>query len=173
MTRFAEDPTPAILLGLTALSIAGIVYLHTRRTGSLIAILAILLITCLAVVAERVLLTERERIEAVIYGVAEAAEANNMSAVLAWIAPQSSEIRRLVQREMPRCQIERARILSKLSITLDENRSPLSAEVKFQGFLSGQWGRDHVNFGQISDVTVSLKKNNDSWLIIEAHGIDR
>ena len=173
MTRFLEDPTPAILIGLSALALTVFLYLQTRKTGAFIAIVVVLLLTVAAVLLEQIVVTQREQVETVVYDIAEAAEADDMPGVLAYISPGASEIRRLVELEMPRTKIERARILGKLTITVDETAIPAIAHVKCQCFISGKWGRDQLGFGQRSDIEVFLERANDGWHITEAKGIKR
>lgn len=172
MTRFLEDPLPAILLGLGVLSVLVVAYLQTRRRDVFVAIVAVVMLTILAVVAERVLVTEKEKIEATIYGIAAAAEANDMRAVLAHLAPGASRIRRLVTRYMPDGEVERARVLGSLKITIDETESPPTARAHFNGFVRGRWGSDQISGAQRADVETLLERSGDTWLIIEMEGIN-
>ena len=171
MTRFLEDPLPAILIGLGMLSLVAVVYLQTRSRAAFAAMVAILLLTILAVIAEQLILTEKEKVEATIYGIAAAAEADDMPGVLAYLAPGASRIRRLVTRYMPDGEVDRARVLGSLKIEIDETTVPASARAYFNGFISGKWGRDQLQGAQRADVETFLEQSGETWLITEMQGI--
>ena len=172
MTRFLESPTPAILIGLGLGSVLVIVFLQTRRVAALGGIVLVVLLTIAAVVVERVVVTEREEIEATIYGIAAAAEANDIPGVLAYLAPEAKYIRGLVNRHMPNSVVEKARILSRLTITIDNDAWPPTASAEFIGFVSGKWGRDRINAMQRANIEATFEKTGDRWIITEATGIE-
>ncbi len=171
MTRFAEDPLPAIIIGLCVLSMLLILYLQTRERSWFIAILCAAALTLVAVVWERVIVTERERVEGVIYGVAASAEADDMEAVLEFLAPNASRIRGLVNRYMPNSEVERARVIGSLKIEIDETAFPPTAVAQFNAFVHGRWERDKMPGAVRADVTARLERPDDRWLITEMDGI--
>lgn len=126
-TLLAERP---LIVGIMlALLASSLIYGWLQSGKKPLAIVGLLLMAMVPlswVVAER-WVTDRERIEQVIYATADAVESNDHEAVLALIGDEPT--RRQAASELPRYEFTVADVGNIRDITILEGTSPLQAEV--------------------------------------------
>lgn len=166
MSRFAESPVPYLLLGLVAESILLIVYLQTRRTAFLAAIVVVASLTAAGILVEQMVVTDREAVEQTVYNLAEAIEADDVQGVLRHVSPQAGQARADAQREMGRYEVELARIISPLEIEFFDNTSPPTARVSFRAVVRVKEGRSGVAFPATLDFVITFAREGDRWLLL-------
>lgn len=166
MSRFAESPVPYLLIGLAIESMLLIVYLQTRRTVLLGAILAVAAIVAGGVLVERVVVTDREAIERTVYELAASIEADDVQAVLTFISPQAKRTKRDAKREMDRYAIELARIISPLQIEFLRQTSPPTARAEFRAIVKAAEGRSGFGGTGRLDFVLTFSKEDGRWLLL-------
>ncbi len=78
MTLLFENPLRIIFIGIVIEAVLGIVLLRTGRGALLWAMLGVLALTLAGVVVERLVVTEKERVEMTLDGITSALEANDL-----------------------------------------------------------------------------------------------
>ena len=172
MNYFLESPVPTVLLGIAFLTVAVLFYLQTRSRIAFASVVLVALLTILGVVAERMIVTEKEEVEEVIYGLAAAGEANDINGVLAYLSPKATHIRRLVQQYMPDSKVEKVRFLGAVTISVDLKQEPQTANVTGTVFVSGKWTKDKMYAPQKAKAKIFLVKQGKKWMITKFTGID-
>ena len=90
MTLLFENPLRIIFIGIVIEAVLGIVLLRTGRGAMLWAMLGVLALTLAGVAVERLVVTEKERVEMTLDGITSALEANDLTRVLSYIAPDAT-----------------------------------------------------------------------------------
>lgn len=167
MTIFLESPLPAILCGVAIEAVLGAILLSTRRGVILWIMLGVLVLTILGVVVERLVVTDRERIEATLDGCVRGLEANDLSRTLTFVAPNASHTRSRAEWALQRLQFTSIR-LREMKITINRLTSPPTAEARFTTIFffrdrMQEFPYDHYVLGLI----VELQQEGDRWLITD------
>jgi hypothetical protein len=106
MTRFLEDPVPAIVLGIIAEIALIAMLLLTGQRSALLGMVAVCLLAALGVVIERQVVTEREKIEDLFAVAAHAVEVGDKTTILSMLDPQSQGLvdsaRRMMRKYTPK-----------------------------------------------------------------------
>jgi hypothetical protein len=179
MTILFENPWWIIFTGVVIEAVLGIVLFRTGRGALLWVMLGVLALTLLGVLIERLVVTERERVEMTLDGITAALEANDLSRVLSYVSPDATQTRRRATWAMRRIEVQSARIY-RLEITINRLTIPPTAKAAFFGHLEYRDRQGEIpynNYG--SSFVVDLRKQGDSWVVTghveeqEAAGKDR
>jgi len=164
MTTLLEDPTRLIVAGVALEVILGLILLRTGRGVLLVAIGVVLLVVLAGVGLERVVVTERERVEAVFYAGAAALEANDRQAILALIDPSDDDTRKLMEWALRRVHFVRVKI-NELSIEVDDAADPPTARAHLIGIVGFNDRRGEYPYGtRPVDFTAELHRRDGRWL---------
>jgi hypothetical protein len=132
-TMFLESPMPILLIGAVAIAVLGVMLIVTRRGVLLYAIAGALAVVAIGVVVERLVVTERERVEMAIDGAAAALEDNDAPAVQTFVAAKTdSDILRRLDYYLKLVEFEKITIRN-LEIEVNHWTNPPTAEARFDG----------------------------------------
>jgi hypothetical protein len=165
MITLVENPMPAIVSGLVVAAVLAVILVRTGRGAIFAAMGVVLALTGLAVLVEWLVVTERERVEAVIYGGAAAVEANDHARLKQYLAPEAAQLRNWAGQLFRRLEFTSVR-LSRLEIRIIRHTSPptakaeVSALVSFQDRLGEAPYRAYPAHGM-----VELRLIDDQWLV--------
>jgi hypothetical protein len=166
MTWLAENALPIWVCGAIALTMALIVFQQTRTNTALLGIVAVLAVTGMLLLMERLWETQREAVERTLYELADAVEANDVQKTLSYLATNAdAAIRNDVQTLMPLVEIERANIVGTPEIEQENSRDPTAATAKVRGIIVARIKRNGMKGGQDDELTLSLIRDGDRWLI--------
>jgi ketosteroid isomerase-like protein len=167
MSWIFEGPWPILLTALVLEAILLIALVRTGRAVLLWAIGGLGLLAAGLLVLERAIVTENERISAALDGLAVAAEANDLEAVLSFIAPDADPVRRMAIDGLRRVKVREAKIGNDLVIRITQQGGAPSALATFTGRFRLESNREalgHENF--VGRFQVGLVKRGDKWLIV-------
>jgi hypothetical protein len=165
MTSLVETPVPAIIAGVVAVAILAVAFFQTGRGVFLVAIGGAVLLTLAAVGVEYVVVTDREEVEAALYGLDDAILANDKNAVIGYLSPSAVGTRNRANDAFARFEVTRATITD-LEITVNNLTSPPSAKAEFRGLIGV-----HDRQGMLSTdmypvrFTINYRKEQGRWLI--------
>jgi len=165
MTILFENPLRIIFIGIVIEAVLGIVLFRTGRGALLWAMLGVLALTLLGVAVERLVVTEKERVEMTLDGITSALEANDLKRVLSFIAPGAVATRSRAAWAMGRIEVQSARFY-RLEIIINRLTSPMTAKAAFFGYISyrdRQGESPYNNYG--SRFVVDLRKQGDVWVV--------
>ena len=139
---------PTLVIGVVLSAVLLGVFINTRRIWSLAAVV-----------------TEKEKIEALIQGTVRAIEANAVEAVWASIDPASEPLRAYARTILSRLKVRRAKVAN-LSIAVNRLTSPPSATVSGVGRIEaadvrGTTGQQNY----VRPFTVRLSGRGSQWYI--------
>ena len=133
MTIFLESPWPWLLIGIVAEAILAAALVTTRRGALLWGMVGVLGFVIVGVTIERLVVTEREQVEAVMDGIMSALNANDLERLLRdYVAPDAYTTRGRATWALNRVEIERANYHN-LRVTINRLTSPITAEAEFNG----------------------------------------
>lgn len=165
MTTLIESPWPAVFFGIIALAILAVVLVRTGRAIVLVAMVGVLVVTLAGVLLERLVVTERERVEDALYGAAAAIEANDLNRLMEYISPSAQAVRQRARSVTGQFKFTEAR-LSNVQVQINDLTSPPSATAKMIGIVSVKDTLNEVPYtnGRLG-LTVYLRLENGRWLI--------
>lgn len=137
MTWLAEEPWYVLLIGVAAVAVTAIGYVQSRERGWGVALVVSLVLAVGLVAFERAMVTEREEVEAIVFRLRDALEANDLPAVQAMIAPQAVKMQDDAAMAMQNWKFTSANIVD---LKLFFNRVPVPPEcrVEFVGTIHGE-----------------------------------
>jgi hypothetical protein len=166
MNYLAENALPIWAGAAVALTMALIVYLQTRTTGAMLAILLIIGIAGGLLLAEHFMETPREAVERNLYELAATVEANDVPGALRFLASTAdSQIRNDVETLMPLVRIERARVIGSPIIEVEDADEPASATVTCRGFVVATLKQNGMKGGTQDELTMTWVRDGDRWLV--------
>ena len=165
MITLLETPVPIILFGILAEAVLGLILLRTGRGVLLWVMIGVAVLVAAGVGLERMVVTERERIEAVLEAAVAAVAANDKDAVLVHVDPDDKETRRLVHWAFGRAKFTEAKI-TRLEISFKELASPPRATAKLSGMVSFQESSGLTAYETYPvSFSIDLRRTGDTWLI--------
>jgi hypothetical protein len=151
--------------GAVFVTLAFVVYSQLRTTTALLAILAVVLVTAALLVAEYLIVTPREAVAQTLNDLAAAIEADDLPAVLRFIAPDSKTVRGDAESLMPLVTVEKARIVSTPQIDVDESTQPATATARCQGLVDVTIKQNGMKGPYLDRVEIHFIRDGDRWLI--------
>ncbi len=165
MTALLESPMPILLFGIVVEAILGIALLRTGRGVLLAAMAGVLLLVAAGLALEWFVVTDGERIEATLEGVAEALQANDLARTQAFCTESATHTRSEAARAMHIVEFTEVKITD-LDITVNDLTSPPTATAVFMARVSV---RDKAGLfdGVPRPVgfTLKLRRESGEWLI--------
>ena len=166
ITVLAEQPlVVAMMLGLTAATLI-FGWLQTgKNVAGVLGILAVCMIPVAFVIAAT-WETEREKVEAVLYEIADAVESNDHEKVYAYIADPRA--RAIARAELPRYEFQSVEVTGIRSIEVLEGTFPLRADADLN--IKAELSTKDGNFRDIpilQRVLLQLEKQDDRWIIAD------
>lgn len=164
---FESSMPIAIACGVAA-GIAAFIWTKTG-TRPWIAVAALALVAGVAaVVADRVVVTHREFLEALLPRLASAAERQEIDTILAAIDPDAAAVRAEARGVLARVKPTEVRI-TRLKVEVDGTKQPAEAKadliVRVTGTLLEPGGGQGSG---LAEVHLRLRHTNGTWLVIEA-----
>ena len=165
MTALLEDPLPIILFGIVAEAILGVILFVTGRGVLLLLMGGVLLVVLAGVGLERLVVTERERVEAMIESTWRALEANDRDRVFEHLAPKNRHSRNSARRALGWLEFTEIKVTD-LQVELIPDTDPPAATVRVTAVISARDRRG--TFGEesgIIGIRLDLRRQSDRWLI--------
>ncbi len=166
MTTLIENPVPILFTGIVTVAILAVLFFNTQRGVFLLAIGGVVLLTLLGLGVEHLIVTDREQVEAALYGLADAMEANDAKAVLNHLSPSvNPQTRSRADEALARYTIKETAV-SNLRIDVNNLTSPPSARARFRGRIRASDRKGELPYeSALLDITIDYHKEGDRWLI--------
>ena len=130
MSWLFEDPTPVLVGIIVVEAILGAFYVSTLRKEFLWAILGMLVPLGGILLADALVVTDREAIQATISEGVAALEANDLERALKLVSPSAREVRQLASWAMAVIKFTSIHV-SDVQISINHLQEPPTAEVRF------------------------------------------
>ncbi|HID78879.1 MAG TPA: hypothetical protein EYP56_23145 [Planctomycetaceae bacterium] len=167
MITLLEEPLPIIFVGIVIEAILAGLFVATRRIALLLLMLATLLVVLALLVVEHLVVTEREQVEATVFGIAEALEANDWDRVKSYCTPDARRTRARIDEAQQLVEILDTGIHN-LQISISHVTSPPLAEARFQGVVTYRRRDPFVGYGRYSArFRVQFRRTGQRWLVTD------
>lgn len=166
MSWLFEDPTTVIVAGVLIEVLLVVALKNTGQRAILWAMGGVLLLVGLAVLVERLVVTDREEISDTLDGAIAALEANDIDRVLSHIDPQATGMRASVRMALANAHITDARVYD-LEVKVNRRAEPPVAQANFTGRVKGNY-RGETGAGEgmlLRKFTVDFRRQDDRWLM--------
>ncbi len=164
-----EASTPLVIIALVVAAALGWYGLSSGSRGGLIAAGIAVLIGGSCFIADRVVSTDREYLDALFPRLAAAAEQKDIAALLAAIAPELRPLQDEVSEIMDQVKPREVRI-TRTQIEIDGSGRTATADLIVR--VSGTMDKGMQGTG-IASVLVTLEKRDGTWLITDAEESSR
>jgi hypothetical protein len=159
-----ENPVALAVVGVLAATVALMVFLSRRTTGPLVALAALVGLTLILLVVERLVVTDREAVQHGVEEVVAAIEANDVAGVLAWIDPAAVGVKADVEALTPMIKVSNANAAGVRVDIFSSN--PTTAKAEFRAYLQGVHSSSGMSLYYVNQrVDLNWIKRGDRWLI--------
>lgn len=167
MTTLVENPMPIILFGIVVEAVLGIILVSTGRGVLLWAMGGVLILVLAGVGLEWLVVTDVERVEAVVEGAAAALGANDQDGLLEYVHPSATEVRRRVDEGFALAAFTSAKITRLEVRNINYLTSPPTAKVQIAGMIHFRVRRGEYPYDSypIKELTLELHLESGRWLI--------
>ncbi len=167
ITWFTEDPTPVFILGGITLAVLLVLLMKTGRGVILFAMAATAAIMGLAVLIDALVVTDRERVENVVYQAAAAAERNDIDGVAALVSPSVTQIKADLRHWIGQLEIESVSI-GGLDVSVDRTKQPPTATARFWYVGQGKWRHGETVHDRVAGkLKVDFRQEGNRWLVTD------
>ena len=176
MAWLFENPFTILGIGLAVEVVLGVLLFSTGQGRLLGAMLAVAVVTFSLVIAERLVVTDREQVASTLYGVASAAERNSVPAVVEFISPSATDLVTMARKILPTFTITEARIGRNLEIDVDSDAQPQTATAQFMIRVHAKDKKGQSPYeNYFQQLKVVLRREGDRWRIlsVEQQGLPR
>jgi hypothetical protein len=171
MNWLFEQPLIIVVLGLLLILGLGAAWSATGRKELLLAMGAALAVLIGGLVMERLIITDREAIDATLEQIASDVQSNNRSALLRHIYSGAPRLKQKAEAELPNYEFTECRITKIFTRDIDTLAEPRSAIVEFNILASGNFTYEGVSFSDTNIprwVKLHLVREKDGrWTVQE------
>ena len=171
MSALFESGFPFWML-LVSLFLAAVIlaamWAATARREPLIGAGIVLALMPLAWMVERLLVTDREAIEATLFAIAAEVKNNNRAAVLRYIHSQASELRAKAEAEMGNYRFNECKINRIHEIVVSGDKRPKSAVASFNVYANGSFrvNNETISGDVFRRIELHLRQEDDgNWRV--------
>ena len=164
MPTLLENPVPIYAVGAVLATLCGLAFLVRRNLPSLLACAGVVAATLLLVLVERLVVTDREQVEAAVVELMKAIEENDLPTVVAAIDPAANEVRSDAETLMPMVKVEDTGATS-LRVEVDAAAEPQTAVAKFLGKVNGILKSSGQRVFYFDEVHLLWVKREHQWLV--------
>ncbi|HEY4231915.1 MAG TPA: hypothetical protein VGM76_00685 [Lacipirellulaceae bacterium] len=161
----AENPVAIWCGGAVLLTLAAVVHFQIRSRASLLAILAVALVSAALLIAERLIVTPREEVALTLDQIAARIEANDLPGLLSFISPAAKGVRADAGSLMPLVTVDRARIIGTPEINVDSAATPPTATANCQGVVDVTVKQNGMKGPYLDRVQIQFVRSGERWLI--------
>ncbi len=166
MATLLENPVPIYAVGAALATLCGLAFVARRNLPSLLAFAGVIGATLLLLLVERLVVTDREEVEAAVVELMKAIKENDLATVVAAIDLAAAEVRDDAETLMPMVKVEDTGATS-LRVEVDATAEPQTAVAKFRGKINGI----HKSSGQrvfyFEEVHLFWVKRERQWLVVD------
>ncbi len=164
------NPFLLAFLGCVVSLFAFVVWISTGRKEALYAFSGLILLFVALIFAERVMISDREAIEATLIKIAQDLKANNREAVYAAIHPKVPSLRGQAQSELPQYTFEDCRVTQIIETTINADAKPKTAVTEFYVAAKGSFSQGGQTYTGDPRRIIKLNLEQDAdgqWKIVD------
>ena len=137
-----DSPIYIVLIGIVLGVFVGVAWTASGRQELLYALGAVVVLTVIMLIVERIVITDREAIRATLAEIARDVQANDVQRVLGHIAKSNPSLVQRAQNEMPNYDFTECRVTKIHKTDVDTSAEPYSAIVQFNVVVSGTFSQN-------------------------------
>lgn len=165
----AETPFHSIMIGLIATFAFGLLWITSKRSifAGLAACSLFLMVG--AIVVERVIVTDKEKVSEMLDQLADAVRTNNEAELLSKISDRAPEVEESARSHLNHWEIDYCSITWKEDAAIDASASPPETNVRFSAFIRAhENGEGGLEGGDVVGVKLRLQKEADGeWRVVD------
>ncbi len=163
-----EQPLVILFVGAFCFAVAAAIWLQTRQRTAAIAVVAVLAITALGLLVERLIVTDSEQVRRTLNLIARQMEQDDMAAVLDHISSSAPAVRDSVQTAWKRFTVQKVSIKRNLKVSVVRRSGGTGAEARFNAVATV---RDRAGLAGTHVVPrrliVRFRLEGDAWKVVD------
>lgn len=169
-----EQSLPIIIIAVVGGAVLAGTMLQTGKQLFLYLLIGWIAVCSLLLALEYVIVTEGERIEAVVYDIAVALEANDVEGVTDCISDAVPNLKTQAERQMSLVQIETVKVKQNLEVTINHGSTPPIGIAKVNVKMTGHLKSNDVMDGQFATFLVlTFQQDPDGhWRVVSYQFFD-
>ncbi len=169
-----EQSLPIIIIAVIGGAILAGTMLQTGKQLFLYLLIGWIAVCSLLLALEYVVVTEGERIEAVVYEIAAALEANDVEGVTSCVSDSVPSLKTQAERQMNLVEIETVKVKQNLEVTINHGSTPPIGVAKVNVKMTGHLKNNDVMDGQFATFLVlTFQQDPDGqWRVISYQFFD-
>lgn len=166
MSILTEQPWTLLSIGLVLIAAAGVIYYQSRHVAAGWAFVVLLVATAAAFAGERLIVTDREQIEATIYTAARAVEADDRQAILAMFAQNANQARAQAEARLNQFRVSDVKVTAAPEIRFNPHAALPAATAVFRVRCEISYRGGGPQIGTVvPQLTLEFVKEGDKWRI--------
>lgn len=164
-----ESSWELMVLCLIGMAVFIALYSKTPASKYLVGVLGCALLGAAAFFVERLIVTEAERVEASVYGLAQACVSGDVDDTLAYVAPEQVIVREVIRNGMKLVDVGEDLTVTDLHVKLAPDRNTATSHFRANGTvaLSGSTNQIHLDYAQHVSTRwlLTWSRLDDEWKI--------
>ena len=142
-----ESPVTIVLLGVLALGALATLWVQSGKNAVLIAVGFVALLLIAGLVTERLVVTDREKVEQEVRDIAADVRSNDRSRLYPHIYSGATELRAKAEGELPSYKFSECTVTKIYRVEIFEGKQPKQAEVEFMVRVAGNFSYQGLEVG--------------------------
>ena len=161
MTKLLEEPLYILLIGVPLTLAFVFAWIRTTKTPLLVVAIALLLLTIGGVIAERLVVSDREAITQQLDQIAADVQAGDLPKILGHVHSDAVQTRSLAETQLTRYTVRGARIAKIHELKVFRDRDPAESEIKLNAVVEIDAYRGPIAF------LVTLRLDGETWKVYD------
>lgn len=167
---FTETPWPPIVILAAIAAVLVGLWANSHRAAPLIGVVLLFFMAVGIYFVEQSIVTERERVEARLGDLVEAAKGGDVDAVLAFLSPQEQMLRQLIRGALRLVDIEDDVRITDLNTAMRTQNTLAITRFRANGTISV--GSQSVRHHAYSMWEVTWQKSRGQWIVVAIKRLD-
>jgi hypothetical protein len=167
MTWVLEEPIYILVLGLITAAFLGFALMQTGYRSLLHALLAVLALTGGLLLLERMVVTDREQVQAALERIADDVETNDLEAILSHVYSGAPDVYARAKMEFPNYEFSRVKIKDNVEATFEQGAQPPRVRVTFNVVVDVSVRQTGYGETVARFVRVTLVKEDGDWHVAD------
>jgi hypothetical protein len=168
MNWLYEQPLAIVVVGVLVLIALGAAWSATGRQELMYALATAFLLMVAALVTERLVVTDREAIEATLLTIAKDVQSNNIHALTSHVYSGAPELKQKAEAEMPNYHFTECRLTKIHNIEVDVKAQPRTAVAEFNVVATGSFKAEGMEVSNTIPRWVRLnmvREKDGTWAV--------
>lgn len=165
---FTEDPWPPVMILTVVAVVFGIAWHVNRRGLYFLAAAGAVFLMLVVLVAEEMIETESERVEARVLALTDSVVEGDIENVLSFISDEATALRSIVESQLEHVRIDQDLRITQLAVTMEPNGNKAKSHFRANG--KGTYKSWTQSFATRWNLT--WRKEGETWKLVQIEQLE-